>query len=320
MSSGISYVFPYVDNTDPVWRADHKKYGNGREISRTRSRDEGALKYVFRGLAECMPWLDEVVLLVNYPSQAPDWLQGVRVVTAEEFIPKRYLPVFNSNAVEMFLPNIPNLSEKIIYGNDDYFPCAVSTEGEWFSSEDGAPRIGYLITPQQKSVFDLMLQADWNFVAAREGTSIPSPYFVFPLHGPQPILRSTLEEFDKKYGAQVKQTVTRFRQLDNRTQKVFFDYAIATHQAVWCSRGDGYCEPKRDYLDKLVKMLWDGKQPSVCINNTENDEEAVVKSIPTILEKRWPKKCKYEVGFEEEKKNEDQDSVNQTAPGEGSQG
>ena len=42
-------------------------------------------------------------------------------VKTEEFIPKEYLPTFNSNVIEMNLHRIENLSEKFILFNDDLF-------------------------------------------------------------------------------------------------------------------------------------------------------------------------------------------------------
>lgn len=36
-------------------------------------------------------------------------------------MPQKSIPCFNSTVIEYFLPFIPNLSEKFLYGNDDTF-------------------------------------------------------------------------------------------------------------------------------------------------------------------------------------------------------
>ena len=52
-----------------------------------------------------------------------------------DIVPHEYLPTFNSNTIDLFIPNIPTLSEYYIYACDDYVitkPLAISD----FYSED----------------------------------------------------------------------------------------------------------------------------------------------------------------------------------------
>ncbi|CAF3724988.1 unnamed protein product [Rotaria sp. Silwood1] len=58
--------------------------------------------------------------------QIPNWLDisksksQLRVISTREIIDKKYLPTFNSHAIEANLHKIPNLKEFYLYFNDDY--------------------------------------------------------------------------------------------------------------------------------------------------------------------------------------------------------
>ncbi len=41
------------------------------------------------------------------------------IITHKDIIPEIYLPTFNSLCIELYLYNIPNLSNNFIYFNDD---------------------------------------------------------------------------------------------------------------------------------------------------------------------------------------------------------
>ena len=43
----------------------------------------------------------------------------IKIIDHTEIIPIKYLPTFNSDVIESFIHNIPELSEIILYNNDD---------------------------------------------------------------------------------------------------------------------------------------------------------------------------------------------------------
>ena len=69
------------------------------------------------------PWINHVYIVTD--RQVPKWLnteyEKVTVVDHSEIMPKECIPCFNSAVIEYFLPFIPKLSEKFLYGNDDLF-------------------------------------------------------------------------------------------------------------------------------------------------------------------------------------------------------
>ena len=80
------------------------------------------LQYVLRSIEKYCPWYHKIYIITT--GHYPKWLNihhpKVELITHEElFINTDVLPVFNSNAIEMNLVNIQNLSEKFVYLNDD---------------------------------------------------------------------------------------------------------------------------------------------------------------------------------------------------------
>ena len=74
----VDIVITYVDGLDPVWQRDYEKYTN-RPVLEKRFRDWGTLRYLFRGIAENMPFIRKVHLVVSHESQVPEWINREEV-------------------------------------------------------------------------------------------------------------------------------------------------------------------------------------------------------------------------------------------------
>lgn len=85
--------------------------------------DNEELRYSLRSLEEYAPWINHVYIITD--RQVPKWLnlkyEKVTVVDHSEIMPSEVIPCFNSAVIEYFLPFIPGLQEKFLYGNDDMF-------------------------------------------------------------------------------------------------------------------------------------------------------------------------------------------------------
>ncbi len=124
----IDMVYLWCDGNDPAFQARKKQYGLQTAITqktagKQRFFDNDELKYSLRSLEKYAPWINHVYIVTD--RQVPKWLntdyEKVTVVDHSEIMPKEIIPVFNSVIIEYFLPFIPNLSEKFLYGNDDMF-------------------------------------------------------------------------------------------------------------------------------------------------------------------------------------------------------
>lgn len=138
-------MITWVDYEDPHW---HEQYTHYRGLDPTPGkrddiwgfRDFGTLRYLLRGIETHLPWIRRVHLVTA--DQTPAWLnvecQRLQLVSHRQIFPsKRFLPTFNSAAIECCLANIPDLSETFIYFNDDY--AVLRPTGAEYFFRDGLP-------------------------------------------------------------------------------------------------------------------------------------------------------------------------------------
>ena len=139
-SRKIDFVIAYVDNQDKVWQKTYIEYcqrTNQRvkiaDLHSPRYEDIGLINYQLKLVEKNLPFINRIYLLLSNIEQAPKNLSDkVSIVLHKDFIPYKYLPTFNSTTIEMFLWNIPNLSEYFIYANDDMIPTKPMKESDFF--------------------------------------------------------------------------------------------------------------------------------------------------------------------------------------------
>ena len=132
----IDFVITWVDGNDPEWRAEKARYsgksaGDDRE---KRYRDWEVLKYWFRGVEECAPWVRYIHFVTC--GHLPAWLATdnprLKIVKHSDYIPAQYLPTFSCRPIELNMHRIPGLSERFVYFNDDMFLLRPVTEELFF--------------------------------------------------------------------------------------------------------------------------------------------------------------------------------------------
>jgi hypothetical protein len=138
----IDIVILWVDGSDEKWLAERAKYMTNREkdAGANRYRDWGTLKYIFRGIEKFAPWVRNVFLVTC--GQCPTWLDTdhpkVRLIRHSDFLKPENLPTFSSQAIDLNLWRIPELSEHFIYLNDDMFFTDHVKPDDFF--KNGLPR------------------------------------------------------------------------------------------------------------------------------------------------------------------------------------
>ena len=127
----IDFVITWVDGSDPQWRKEKKYYEDLEHINfqkddantECRYRNNGLLKYWFRGVEKFAPWVNQIHFVTC--GQKPEWLNTahpkLHLVNHKDYIPPQYLPTFCSNVIELNLHRIESLSEKFVIFNDDIF-------------------------------------------------------------------------------------------------------------------------------------------------------------------------------------------------------
>src|SRR5690625_2850108 len=105
MDDKIDFVITWVDGNDKVWKREKDKYRpNKTEDDRNiRYRNWDNLKYWFRGVERFAPWINKIHFVTW--GHVPTWLNishpKIKIVKHSDFIPKEYLPTFNSRVIEL---------------------------------------------------------------------------------------------------------------------------------------------------------------------------------------------------------------------------
>lgn len=134
----IDFVIPWVDGSDSKLIKKRNSYSeettelNGAE----RYRDTNLLEYLVLSIKKYASWVHHVYIVTD--SQIPTWFKnekGITIIDHTEFIPEKYLPTFNSNAILMNIHRIPNLTEHFVLFNDDMIINDYVKPTDFFSKE-----------------------------------------------------------------------------------------------------------------------------------------------------------------------------------------
>ena len=229
----VDFVVPWVDGSDPAWRAERDlwaakeardprlaKWNDGEQ----RYRDQGLLRYWFRGVERFAPWVNRIHFVTW--GHLPLWLDAdhpkLHVVRHVDFIPGECLPTFSSRCIDLNLHRIPGLAERFVYFNDDTFLIAPTRPCDFFRG--GLPCDAAIISP---------IYLRQNGVRAE----INAMYAVNEHFRKGEVLRKNpLKWFSPRYGAALVRTLT---QLPYRLFTGFYvhhgpvSYLKSTFGEVW---------------------------------------------------------------------------------------
>ena len=328
----IDFVVTWVDMEDPKWKEEFAKFAgkinnSKNEISEARFRDYGFFKYWFRGIEKFAPWVRKIHFVTC--GQKPDWLVDthpkLNFVNHEDYIPKEFLPCFNSTSIEMHIHKIKDLAEHFVYFNDDFFiinkvdterffknnlPCDIATFRFNSGLSQWAKRIKNNVRLINKH-FDkkqVMVQfkdkwfdnsygskARWNYIL--------KPYNKFVTlrtpHNAQPYLKSTFEDVWANAENELSESAThRLRSTKDLTPELFRTWQIC--------KGD--FEPYNTYLDtkmfplvlsanQAVEAIKNQSYKLICLNDNIHIRNygQVMKNIQDAFESILPEKSNFEV-------------------------
>lgn len=293
----MDIVITYVNGLDPVWQKQYKETTNA-PIWVERFRDWGTLKYIFRGIENCMPFINNVFLVVSTLSQVPNYINDkkVKVITHDMFIPKEYLPTFNCNTIEAYLYRIPGLSEEFIYFNDDMFPMKKMSPKNFF--EDGIPNykvFEYDVKPSD-DMFRKLSRVSDNMAKKACGIKENNKY-LRPQHTCAPMLRSKSEEAYNICEKEIRASITTIRSDANMNQYFYTDYLY--YSGIY---GDKkipykYFSFSKNAPKEIYDFINNPTEPIMCLNDGKlslgtfrNFKRGIIKHF----EKYFPNRSKFE--------------------------
>lgn len=328
----IDFVITWVDMNNPEWQAEFAKYSNNKNntkngVSEARFRDYGLLKYWFRGVEKFAPWVRKIHFVTT--GQTPEWLDTsnprIHLVRHEDFIPKQFLPTFNSVVIERYMHRIEGLADHFVYFNDDFYIINHIGTDRFFLN--GLPRdisvFQYNPSWSQWYVriknniriinrhFDkrqvMKLHHDkwfhksygskaiWNYLLKPYGKFIT----LRTPHNAQPYLKSTFDEVWSVAEKELTETsVNKFRALNDYTPELFRTWQICK----------GNFEPYNTYRDtkmfplfikseQAVKAISEQKYSLVCLNDHKGIKEynKVMENLKNAFHKILPEKSGFEL-------------------------
>lgn len=328
---GIDFVVTWVDMDDPKWIKEFSKYSDKidnsvNEKSEARFRDHGFLRYWFRGIEKFAPWVRKIHFVTS--GQKPEWLDEnhpkINLVSHSDYIPQEFLPVFNSNLIEIYMHRIPGLSEQFVYFNDDFFIINDVPETRFF--ENGLPKdIATFRTNTGISQFEKMLKNNirlinkhfdkkevlkrdhdkWyhpSYGSRARITKLLKYYNKFITlrtpHNAQPYLKSTFEDVWEHCGEELTEmSKHRFRSDNDYTPELFKTWQICKSNFI----------PYNTYQDtkmfslvikskKAIKALREQSYSLVCLNDNVHirNYEKVMQEIHDAFESILPEQSSFE--------------------------
>ena len=327
----IDIVIPWVDSNDPAWQAEKRKYDgtvNSEEDAREiRYRDWGNLKYVFRSIEKCAPWVRKVHFVTC--GQIPEWMNTnhpkLHLVDHKDYIPAENLPTFSSHVIEINMHRIPDLSEQFIYFNDDIFFLRPVKPTDFF--RNGIPcdvNISNLIVPSRTYftpiVFKSVAYINKHFNKRETIKKHPARYlnikygfygfvsFIMFLKWEQytgfynhhlavSYRKQTLETLWREEPEIMRETSAhRFRDNNDVNQYIFRYWQLASG-AFYPYTLHGRYFKVSDNNKRIIRYIRQRKGRMICVNDDEfqGDFEAVKREINQELEKLYPDRCSYEL-------------------------
>jgi len=331
----IDIVVPWVDGSDPAWRAERAQFRPelGSDNSEARYREWGLVRYWFRSIELYAPWVRTVHLITW--GHLPPWLKTdhpkLHIVNHKDYIPEAYLPTFSSHPIENNVYRIPGLAEHFVLFNDDVYLSRPTTPEDFFV--DGLPAdtavLGNVTISDTFSFMPYVAlnglgMVNENFTkrqVLKENASkwfnpkygklaLYNLYFLpgknFPgfrsFHTCIPYRKSTLEEVWGKYPEILDRCCrNRFRSREDVSHYVFRYWRLVKGEFVPMKPNCAYLTIGEDDAEAVRQALENKKYKVVCVNDDPSglNFEQEQKRFKEVFEKRYPGLSSYEITAEE---------------------
>lgn len=283
----IDMVVAYVDNQDKVWRKTYFDYVNKRNIwhiadniSGGRFKDIGLINYQLKLIEKNMPFVNKIYLLVSNIEQVPLGINKNKVIPVlhKDFIPVEYLPTFNSTTIEMFLWNIPNLSEYFIYANDDMIPVGKMEESDFFTKE-GKIKISFLHDTLVRNDSNFKYQCLNSYLHVMDKLFKKTENnldFIRPIHSFTPIIKSHAQECYLSLSSYINKYVWAFRTKYQHNQYIY---------PIWEHEKYGTLESTIDFMYTEEAKEEDFHYQILCINRVKTKEngDLIISELNNLL-------------------------------------
>lgn len=296
----MDYVLPFVDCADPVWREQYRSVYPNMRMDAARFRSFDTLKYAFRSIEKNMPFIDRIVLIVSTDSQVPTWVnrETVRVIEHKEFMPAEHLPTFSSSAIESEMWRINGISDRFVYGNDDFFAMQQMSEEDFFDGD--LPRLQFSESEYKVlNVFRISCRNGMDMMADAVGCPRTDLSILLqPQHCMKGILNRHMKTVGRLCADKIERTITIQRHQWNVTGYIYHYFAFYTGEYADLNATHTYARITND-LKAVIDLIENPRTDMLCINDAGDLEmenyAAACAELSASFKKQFPKRCKYEL-------------------------
>lgn len=285
MVEKIDIVIPYVNNNDKVWQKMYVDYCNRvglqnkiADMRCDRYEDIGLINYQLKLINKFMPFINKIYLLLSNREQAPkDLPSNVEIIYHARFIPQRFLPTFNSASIEMFLWNLPNVSEYFIYANDDMLPMKPLKASDFFT-DNGQIKIEWWKEDlnELRNTFRYQCYNSWQNMCYLLNKPKEKNKYMRPSHSMTPMVKSHTKVAYELLKNIAEKHIRAFRTNYQYNQYIYPIFEYLNY---------GTCECNIDFLYTQFKEGIDFNHDIVCLNIIPNNmKKEIIERLEKLCE------------------------------------
>ncbi len=326
----IDIVIPWVDGSDPAWRAEKAQYraDTSSDNSEARFREWDLFRYWFRAVEKNAPWVRKIHLITW--GHLPPWLREdhpkLHIVNHRDYIPEEFLPTFSSHTIELNMHRIPGLSEQFLYFNDDVYLMKPSRPEDFF--RQGLPVdaavMGVIKNPDFGNfmpyiMLNMLAVINHSFSKRKVIRANPGKWFslaygkqnlnnlyLLPwgaftgfrnFHTCVPFLKGTLEEVWAQYPEVLSDTCRRkFRSREDVNQYLFRYWQLCKGTFVPGKPDSAYLTVGRQSVEEVAAVMKKQAHQVLCINDDpiDFDFETQQRGIAAAFQELFPEKSSFE--------------------------
>jgi len=311
ISFDVDLVYLWCDGSDPEFQK--RRQETLRAVKGTLDKegtsdfrfiDTEELRYSLRSVEKYAPWIRNIYIVTA--AQTPKWLDTnnpkIKIIDHKDIIPERYLPNFNSVAIEVFLPMIKGLSEHFLFANDDMFFWG-NVGKDFFFTSDGAPicRVMKRNAKNVHSLYGKAIDNGYNLILGKFGKNL----MYWPHHGIDSYRKTDFLECLNYFKEDFERTAShKFREKSDIQRMTTSFYSIAQKGAVIKEYQRKWYDcffsriPEAAYTSCVIRKMkhFRGKDCKLfCINDCHRTTDKDRLYMKGMLEEKFPKKSAYEL-------------------------
>jgi hypothetical protein len=284
----IDMVFTYCDGTDPKFIEEKKEFLKEKDTVNNKSVrfiNINEITYSVRSVLKFIPWINMIYIITNKQIPPVELNPKVKIIDHIEIIPKKYLPTFNSDVIESFIHNIPELTEIFLYNNDDMMHTRNVDISDILEGNKIIFRNYYNITERNKYINEYTKRVYLTSQLFKQ--SRPSMKLINN-HHTKILRKSSLKFVEEKYPKLLHELRLNRVRGDNYMQYLFFCVNIDNilNENIILDKYDDvlvYHLGNKEYREEMFMRIYEKKPKFLCLNDMSYNFKEPFKVLMTYI-------------------------------------